>query len=119
MLIRDYRDVPAQEIPGLPGVTVRWAISTPEGAPNFAMRIFEVQPGYASPLHSHDWEHEIFVLAGSGVANNGHEETPIAAGSTIFVPPNATHQFRNTGESVLRFLCMIPTVPEALPPSHR
>ncbi len=119
MLIRDYQDVPTQDISDLPGVTIRWVISTPEGARNFAMRIFEVQPGYASPLHSHYWEHEIFVLAGSGVANNGEKETPITAGSTIFIPPNAKHQLRNTGQSVLRFLCMIPTVPEALPPSHR
>ncbi len=119
MLIRDYHEVPAEEIAGLPGVTIRWAISTPEGAPNFAMRIFEVQPGCASPLHSHDWEHEIFILDGSGVATDGQIETPVAAGTTLFVPPNERHQLRNTGSEVLRFLCMIPTVPEALPPSHR
>jgi oxalate decarboxylase/phosphoglucose isomerase-like protein (cupin superfamily) len=27
----------------------------------------------------------------------------------IFVPPNREHRFMNTGDSVLRMLCIIPT----------
>jgi quercetin dioxygenase-like cupin family protein len=26
----------------------------------------------------------------------------------IFIPPNAKHQFANTGKSTLRFLCLVP-----------
>ena len=35
-------------------------------------------------------------------------ETSIASGSVILVDGNETHQFRNTGDEVLRFICLIP-----------
>ena len=114
MLVRDYRDVQAQET-GLDGVTVRWVISVPEGAPNFAMRVFEVQPGAVTPHHQHPWEHEVFVVAGTGEALGEDGVHPLSPGTTVFVPPMEKHQFRNTGDEVLRFICVIPTVPEALP----
>ena len=44
---------------------VRWLISNKDGAKNFAMRLFEIQPGGYSPLHQHDWEHEVFDLEGN------------------------------------------------------
>jgi len=30
------------------------------------------------------------------------------AGDVVFVPPDELHQFRNTGDGELRFLCLIP-----------
>jgi quercetin dioxygenase-like cupin family protein len=98
---------PVQE-EGAKGATVRWLISRPEGAPNFAMRLFELQPGGSTPLHSHAWEHEVFVLAGS--AEIWFEKGPVRAssGDAVLVIPDEQHQFRNTGQSVARFLCMVP-----------
>lgn len=45
---------------------VRWLITKEMGAPNFAMRLFEMKPNGHSPLHKHAWEHEVFVLEGKG-----------------------------------------------------
>ncbi len=90
------------------GVTMRVVIGPAEGAPFFNMRVFEVQPGHATPYHSHWWEHEVFVLSGQGVARTDQRETPIGHGSTMFVPGGDMHQFRNTGDDVLRFLCLVP-----------
>jgi quercetin dioxygenase-like cupin family protein len=104
--IRDFEEVDAQPVGK--GVIMRVVMGPAQGAPNFTMRVFEVQPGCATPLHSHWWEHEVFVLSGRGVANTGREETPIAHGSTVFVPGGDRHQFRNTGEGVLRFICVVP-----------
>jgi quercetin dioxygenase-like cupin family protein len=36
------------------------------GAPNFVMRLFEIDPDGYSPFHTHAWEHEVFVLEGEG-----------------------------------------------------
>jgi mannose-6-phosphate isomerase-like protein (cupin superfamily) len=33
-------------------------------------------------------------------------------GSSIFVPPMEEHQFTNTGDEVLRFVCLIPLMDE-------
>ncbi|MGD2206957.1 MAG: cupin domain-containing protein [Anaerolineae bacterium] len=104
--VRDFRDVEAQ--PALDGVTMRVVIGPDEGAPVFNMRVFEVQPGHASPHHNHWWEHEVFVLSGQGVVRTDDGDKPIRHGSTIFVPGGEMHQFQNTGDDVLRFLCLVP-----------
>lgn len=104
--VRDFRDVEAQA--ALDGVTMRVVIGPDQGAPHFNMRVFEVLPGHASPYHSHWWEHEVFVLAGQGVAKTEQGKVPIGPGSTVFVPGGEMHQFQNTGDELLRFLCLVP-----------
>jgi len=108
MIVRDYRDVEAQVAEGVEGVTVRWVIGEDDGAPHFAMRVFEVQPGCATPYHRHWWEHEVFVLAGEGVVRGEEGEQPIQEGTVIFIPGDETHQLVNTGQETLRFICLIP-----------
>jgi quercetin dioxygenase-like cupin family protein len=89
-------------------VTVRWLISEDDGAPNFAMRLFEVGAGGCSPYHTHSWEHEVYILEGKGKLRFEGGEREFSAGYFIFVPEGRKHAFVNTGESVLKFLCMVP-----------
>jgi len=42
----------------------------------FAMRMFEVEAGGHTPFHSHDWEHEVFVLHGTGALVTEEGEKP-------------------------------------------
>jgi len=93
---------------GAAGCRVRWLIGERDEAPNFAMREFEVAPGGHTPQHFHDYEHEVFVLAGQGVVIDNGQERPLKQGDVIFVAPNDVHQFRNTGSESMRFLCLIP-----------
>jgi quercetin dioxygenase-like cupin family protein len=104
--VQDYREVTGRE--ELPGVNLRVVISEEDGAPNFIMRAFEVQPGASTPWHTHDWEHEVFVLAGNGEAVASNGKALIAPGSAVFVVPGEQHQFVNSGPEVLRFICCIP-----------
>ena len=89
-------------------VEIRWLISKDDGADNFAMRMFELKPGGYTPLHTHPHEHEVFVIEGEGIFVYEGAEYKFGAEYVIFVPPNKEHQFRNTGNSNLRFLCIIP-----------
>ncbi len=91
---------------------VRWLISKKDGAQNFAMRLFEVKPGGNSPLHQHEWEHEVFILEGEGELRGGLEARPLRPGDAVFVPADALHQFNNPGRKTLRFLCLIPNLPK-------
>ncbi|MEK6270715.1 MAG: cupin domain-containing protein [Planctomycetales bacterium] len=100
---------------GANGCSVRWLINDTDGAPNFAMRQFAVEPEGHTPKHSHPYEHEVYVLSGSGIVLEGDEEHPIAAGDFIYVGPDEIHQFRNTGTAPLTFLCMVPHIPEGTP----
>ena len=110
MKVNSYKEVEkkAVDMPGASGCTVRWLLSESDGAPNFAMRRFEVAPGGYTPRHSHPYEHEVYVLEGDGVVYEGDEEHAITAGDVIFVTPGDVHQFRNTGQVPLKFLCMVP-----------
>lgn len=93
---------------GCKGVNIRWLITKDMGAERFAMRMFELEPEGHTPLHSHKWEHEVFVLEGEGVVLGASGETTIKHGDVVFMPPEERHQFKNTGEGNLRFLCLIP-----------
>jgi quercetin dioxygenase-like cupin family protein len=106
MKIAHYTDTqPTEE---LPGVLKREVITAGDGAPNFCMRVFDVEPGSSTPNHTHDWEHEVFVLDGEGVVEGAGGKTLIGPGSVVFVAPNEQHCFINTGGDILRFVCLIP-----------
>ena len=96
------------DMDGAVGVKMRMLIGPAEKAANFHMRHFEVEPGGHSPHHQHDYEHEILILRGKGVAQSADGDRPFAAGDAIWVPANEMHQFQNTGAEPLEFICLIP-----------
>jgi len=96
------------DIEGAQNTKIRWLIAQKDGAPNFAMRMFEVGKNGHTPYHSHDWEHEIFVLEGEGVLVLKDVERPFKQWDIMYIDPNMMHRFKNTGEGLLRFLCIIP-----------
>ena len=98
----------AVNVEGAQGVEIRWLISKADGAGNIAMRMFELQPGGHTPLHTHPHEHEVFVLEGNGIFVFEGREHEFGPEHVIFVPGGKEHQFKNTGDSILRFLCIIP-----------
>jgi quercetin dioxygenase-like cupin family protein len=110
MLLRNYKETHLGEItmPGSKDVAIRWVISQKDGAPNFSMRIFEVKPGGYTPHHSHDWEHEVFIKEGEGTLVSDGKEITFETGDAIFIPPNESHQFKNTSKKMLEFICLIP-----------
>jgi quercetin dioxygenase-like cupin family protein len=111
MKVNHYEEVDPQtvEMEGAVGCQVRWLVGEPDGAPTFAMRQFEVASGGHTPKHSHPYEHEVFVLEGDGVVLEDDVEHPLKTGDVIFVKPDEVHQFRNTGDRPMKFLCMVPT----------
>jgi quercetin dioxygenase-like cupin family protein len=102
----------AVEMEGCRGVQIQWLLAAEEcGAPNFAMRRFIVEPGGHTPLHTHDWEHEVYIVRGCGEITHGDEVSDFAADTALLVEPGEEHQFRNTGDEPLEFLCLVPNGP--------
>ncbi len=97
---------------GASKVKVRWLINKETGAENFAMRIFEIEPAGYTPLHVHPWEHEVFILEGEGETFDGEKKAPFKTGDVVFVLGNEWHQFKNSGNRLLKFLCLIPYAKE-------
>lgn len=110
MKITSVNQVPLEkvEMPGATGCSYRVAVSRADGAPNFAMRVFEVAAGGNTPLHQHPYEHEVFILEGAGTVWRDGHEVALNPGDILFIPADERHQFKNTGAGLLKFICLIP-----------
>ncbi len=110
MHIKPYLDVPGVKVVSdeVRDVTMRIVIGPEQGAPNFIMRVFEIEPGGYSYLHKHDFEHEMFFHAGRGEVLFEDKTVAVGPGTVAYIKPNALHQVRNTGTERLTFLCVIP-----------
>jgi quercetin dioxygenase-like cupin family protein len=105
-----FTDVPAAEFGDeAPGVSIRLLIDAEHDvAPVYVLRMIEVSPGCSTPDHRHPFEHENFVVDGTGEVVIEGECHKVAEGDVVFIPPGVQHTYRNTGECTFRFLCGIP-----------
>jgi len=110
MKLTNYKNIALEEVTmeGAKGAKIRWLISQQDGAPNFATRMFEIDPGGFTPYHAHEWEHENFILEGEGALTTEDGDIPFKAGDVIYVEPFMKHNYKNTGKAILKFLCIIP-----------
>ena len=108
-LIRNIDSEPMEpvKIQGASGASMAIMVGRGDGAPNFAMRSFEVAAGGNTPRHQHDYEHEVFIVSGKGTILLGDTEHEIGPGDVIYIEADLEHQFKSVG-GPLRFLCMVP-----------
>jgi quercetin dioxygenase-like cupin family protein len=90
------------------GVSARVVIGKQDGADNFCMRVFEIAAGGHTPMHAHDWEHEMFFHAGKGEVYCSGKWHQVESGRVALVPPGEEHQVRNRGDETLVFACLVP-----------
>ena len=106
----NYKDVKEEIISkfGSTGTTIRVFISDND-APNFIMRRFEIQAGGQIGVHSHDWEHEMYVLSGEMflIDDKGNKEK-VAKDEFIYMPPNESHGYINESDAKVEFICLVP-----------
>jgi len=111
MLIKQATEIPLDMM--REGVGIRWLTKAEEGAPNFAMRVIEIAPGVVFMPHQHPFEHEIYVLEGQGAITNPDGDMGIMQpGKFLLVMPDEIHGYRNTGDTILKFICVIPNPQE-------
>lgn len=111
MQIKHYPEVKATRIDNevAKKIAARVVIGRDDGAENFCMRVFELAEGGYTPMHSHEWEHEIFVHTGDGEIFGNGQWHLFRIGTVVLVPANEEHQIRNTGKEVLTFVCLVPS----------
>lgn len=89
-------------------VTGKLLVGPRDGAPNFRIRYFRIEPGGYSPLERHPHDHGIFILHGRAQVRMGSERVTVGPRDVVYVPGNETHQLRTVGDEPLSFLCVIP-----------
>ena len=96
------------ENPAVKGAMMKVLISPKEGWEGHVMRVFEVESGGYTPKHSHPWPHINYIINGKGTLHLEGKDKVIEAGSFAYVPANSEHQFKNTGNEILEFICIVP-----------
>ena len=109
-VIKHYSEIEPQAVAmdGASNASKRLLIGTGDGVPLFSMRMFEIGAEGNSPVHHHDFEHEIYVLDGTGKLILDKGEYNLTPGTAVYIPAVEKHQLVNTGRDSLRFLCMVP-----------
>jgi len=69
------------------------------GGHPFDVELIRIAPGAKNfPLHQHSAQWEFYlIISGSGEVTDGGATKPIAAGDALMFPPEAAHEFTNTG----------------------
>ena len=68
-----------------------------DNPPTCTLTYSEIPPDGTSSHHIHEWEHEIYIIGGSGTLVCDGKEYPVKAGDAMFIPPNVDHYTRNNG----------------------
>jgi len=89
------------------GVTRQVLAGGPESPSSFELRYFELAPGGRSSYEKHRHEHAVVVLRGSGEVLLAGALHALRPGDFVRVAPGDAHQFRNTGNEPLGFLCVV------------
>ena len=95
----------------LPGLAHRTVAGPLQGLETLEVWVQTVEPGAATPVHRHDCEEAIVILAGSGVLDLEGREEAFGPGETLVIPRNAVHQVRCTGPDPLRLVAVLGTAP--------
>lgn len=107
-MIRENAEVQAV---ALPGIVHRTLAGSQDGMKQMEVWMQTIAPGAETPMHRHDCEEVIVVLAGSGTCEINGETRTFGAGSTIMVPPNAVHRIANTGREDLQLVAGLSVTP--------
>ncbi len=87
------------------GLTSHVLLEKGDGADSrLAVTWVDVAPGGAQKPHRHEPEQVYVIVRGQGRMVVDDAERDIGEGDLVFVPPNALHGIRNTGEQTLTYV---------------
>jgi quercetin dioxygenase-like cupin family protein len=91
---------------GLVGDTYTILLSGADTAGRYTLIDMHVPPGGGPPPHRHDFEEMFTLLEGELEFTFRGKSHRVRAGSTLNVPANAPHAFKNVSGKTARMLCM-------------
>ncbi len=88
-IIRNLKDV------FTPGGSPGRLITLDDNPPTCTMTYSEIEPGQTSAHHIHPWEHEVYIIEGSGTLVCDGNNYPVKAGDALFIPGEVDHYTLN------------------------
>ena len=99
-------DDPSMRFVSIAGGTYTILLTGAQTGGRYALIDMHVPPGGGPPLHRHDFEEMFSVVEGEIELTFRGEKRRATAGSTVNIPANAPHAFKNVGNGPARLLCM-------------
>ncbi len=100
------RDSPGVRHVALVGDTYSILVSGADTAGKYCLIDMAVPDGGGPPPHRHDYEESFTLLEGELQFAFRGESMTVRAGSTINIPANAPHEFKNVSGAPARMLCL-------------
>lgn len=108
-MVRPSQGVARRPVERATDAWVQVLVGPAEGAANFVLRKFTLEPGGVIPLHRHPHvEHEQYVLSGRIRLTLGGSVQEVTAGDVVFIPAGVPHRYDNPGPETAEFLCVVP-----------
>jgi quercetin dioxygenase-like cupin family protein len=112
MLVVNHRDRPIiHSSSGRPSLSM--VVNHEVGARSMSIWTTFHEPGEVVPLHTHEYEEIITVIAGEAIVTVEGESAPVHADMSVIIPAHTPHGYRNAGDGVLRMIASFP-VPDAV-----
>jgi quercetin dioxygenase-like cupin family protein len=84
------------------GVTVRLL----KRVEDVELTVKDVEPGHATPVHTHPHAHQGLIVAGTGVLQLARQRIPLTPGDVFSIAPNEPHAIGSEGPAPLRLVCL-------------
>ncbi len=84
------------------GVTVRLL----KRVEDVELTVKDVEPGHATPVHTHPHAHQGLIVAGTGVLQLARQRIPLTPGDVFSIAPNEPHAIGSQGPAPLRLVCL-------------
>jgi mannose-6-phosphate isomerase-like protein (cupin superfamily) len=73
----------------------------------YSLAYAKVAAGRITKPHRLQASEVYYIIEGSGLMHIGEESVEVGSGCAVYIPPNATQFIENTGQSDLKFLCIV------------
>jgi len=74
------------------------------GSQEISIQITDVEPKGMQSLHFHKQEQCYYIISGTGLMIIDDHTKEVKEGDAVFIPSNATHGIKNTGDNRLTYL---------------
>jgi len=81
--------------------------NAPELKISYSLTHARLKPGRVSLPHRLSSSEVYYILEGQGLMFIDKETAPVISGQVIYIPPNSVQHLQNTGNTDLKFLCIV------------
>lgn len=108
MRVNSHASLPVHQLPGLEHQTLA---GSRDGMQSFEIWRQKIAPGAATPVHCHDCEEVITVLAGTAECHHEGRTSVIRANESLLIPRSVVHQICNAGQDELQIMATLAMSP--------